>query len=1127
MKDGIMFLGSDTATVLAAAALSRSGFKVNMVSENNVLGTDCHIHPTGGVLRPRQQLPFELDLLFNRNMNMFLGTRIQNIRQKDDGLKITLEKVQNYVDGELCSACGKCEEACPVEIDGHKAIYSYGKNRVPASYFITRSGIPPCMNACPAGVNVQGYIALIRAGKFQEALSLERECNPFANVCGRVCHRPCESACIRGLVDESLAIRDLKRFIAESGESGKKRLSAGKVRHGGREPLKIAVVGAGPAGLTCAKLLDSMGYEVTIFEALSSPGGMLSWAIPEFRLPRDILKRDLDFIISPEMKIVTNSFLGRDFTINSLKEEGFNAIFVAIGAQGAVDVDFPGKKKCPQIMNSLEFLKLVDKEKKINIGRRIIIIGGGNSAVDAARSALRMGCDEVIITYRRTRAEMPAGKEEVNEAMNEGIRLMELTSPLEFIWENERLEGLKIIRNTLVEDDDSGRKKNIPIPGTEAIIQCDTIITAFGQQVNMQSVENSGLALTEEGTIAADLLTCQTNIPGVFAGGDAVTGATTVVQAVAAGRNAAGSIDSYLRGIEIPFPPESYEYDDERREQLKKRANGVSRLHRKTIPMEKRINTFNEVENTFLVEDALKEASRCLNCADCSLCGECARICREVKAINYNTGGKEIDLRLSGVILQEKESVNFKDFNGKGIEIYQSVRSCSELSNVARKSLNSFFSYFSLPGKLDELDDATLIKAYYMICEAGKLILPSLYKAYAGMSSDLTPPTLKKSHITGIYVCHCGEKLAGIKSNKSIYEIAELCNLDIRRYREFSNLCSEETLKTIEREVREKDLTRILIGACACCETEQICEGCCYQRVRLRQKIREKMGKLDISLGFFNVRELFFWNGRKGNMKDYASLLRLAIEKSRLCERMMKMTYNVERGVVLFYDRDIICDLASLLSKQGYDTALIVEKKHFKEKADLRNVTVIDDIYDYISWEKGNFSLYLRKGKRINAGVVVTMNREIVGSTGTIIESKGESARRAGSFIQQVMEKNCGVFPGLFMIDDFRSLPEDMIKTLPYFLNVSISSYLGNGQMSRYVLDLHRNEDLCRSCGKCVEACPYSYIWRSDDQMPLRSSELCESCGLCVEACDTGSLQRVPDEMNSFEKLLETVIPDS
>jgi NADPH-dependent glutamate synthase beta subunit-like oxidoreductase len=520
---------------------------------------------------------------------------------------------------------------------------------------------PPCNHHCPAGEDIVGYLALAREGKYRQAWELIKQENPFPGVCGRVCPHPCEGECNREEFGGAIAIHALERFLADYAASQRlsvqasKRYDAMTLR---RYDAEIAIIGSGPAGLSCAYHLARQGYPVTVFEALPVAGGMMRVGIPEYRLPREVLEREIADIEALGVEIKTGMRLGDNLQMNEL--DGYDAIFIAVGLQKSRRLDIPGEE-AEGVIHGLEFLKRVHLGEEVQVGPRVAVIGGGNTAIDAARTALRLGLaenltpngakGEVTILYRRSRAEMPAITEEIEEALAEGIDIRYLTVPVEIRTENGQVAGLRCMKMELGAPDETGRRRPIPIQGSEFTIGVDTIIPASAQELEAGSwkleygdwkpalslaegleVERGRIVINEAGA---------TTIAGVFAGGDAATPFGTVAHAIGSGKRAALAIDKYLRGEELSgFPPldeavhavpKDIDPSVVRFEDLNLAYfEEIERTQQPQRAVGERVRGFEEVNLGFSEKEARAEAERCFSCGTCNLCDTCFTFCPDV-----------------------------------------------------------------------------------------------------------------------------------------------------------------------------------------------------------------------------------------------------------------------------------------------------------------------------------------------------------------------------------------------------------------------------------------------------------------------------------------------------------------
>ena len=584
------------------------------------------------------------------------------IKSFNDG-KLKIIKYPTKI-ASSCDNCNVCYEVCPLKtVDRERSLFSrkavYGRNGIPSTFFIERES-PFCQTSCPAHVDVRGYVARIAEGKFQEALDLIRERLPLPGVLGRVCPHPCEEMCRRNGIDEAVSIRLLKRFVADWEWERKGKIDLGKMPVNENNRYKIAIIGSGPAGLTAAYELAKKGYKVTIFEALPVAGGMLAVGIPSYRLPKDVLKREVDAILNMGVEIKLDTKVGKDVTFEELKEK-YDAIFIGIGAHLNRKLEIEGEE-LEGVIPGVDFLREVniapEAVRAVFEGRKIAIIGGGDVAIDAARCARRLGADEVTIIYRRSRKEMPAREEEVKFAEEEGINFKFLVAPKRIIGKDGKVCAIECIEMELGEPDESGRRRPIPKEGSEFIMEVDTVVVAIGQYPDLSFLPEE-IKKTKWGIVADDT-TAATSMEGVFAGGDAVTGPSIVIEAVAWGRKAAFAIDAYLHGKEIKFDPIErninraiVSWEDI---ELMKRNTSLSLLGKEErrkvemIPPTERMFSFKEVEKGFDSKTAVEEARRCRSCRECLGCGICGNECPK-DAIDYGEEEKEIEIKTKDILV--------------------------------------------------------------------------------------------------------------------------------------------------------------------------------------------------------------------------------------------------------------------------------------------------------------------------------------------------------------------------------------------------------------------------------------------------------------------------------------------
>ncbi len=511
------------------------------------------------------------------------------------------------VNKNLCTGCGTCVATCPKAI-----IQLTSQTRRSQHLYRVDECTAPCQRTCPAGIDIPGYISHIKEGDYRAAITLIKETNPLPLTCGRVCPHPCEEQCRLGRVSDPVNINHLKRFAADYEMGSGVRITPYVAPHTGK---KVAIIGGGPAGLTCAYFLARYGHAPTIFEAMPQLGGMLRYGIPEYRLPKAILDWEIEGIIGMGVEVKTGVSLGADLTIGSLQEEGFDAVFLGTGAWDSRGLGVAGEE-LEGVLPGTRFLIDRGLGKETPVGEKVAIIGGGNTALDAARTCWRLGAKEVTVIYRRSRKEMPANDIEIEEAEKEGVIFHYLAAPTKLMGENGRLTQLEYIVMELGEPDESGRRRPVPKPGTETVIPVDNVIAAIGQFPVTGFLKDNGVALSRWNTIeVVDEKTGATNLEGVFAGGDAVSGASIAVEAIGAGRRAARSINLYLRGEEVSVPDEAIGKDSDLLDPEEiGRVPESARARMPELTVDDRRLSFKEVELGLTEEMARGEAERCLRC---------------------------------------------------------------------------------------------------------------------------------------------------------------------------------------------------------------------------------------------------------------------------------------------------------------------------------------------------------------------------------------------------------------------------------------------------------------------------------------------------------------------------------
>ena len=655
-----MVVGGGIAGMQSALDLANSGFKVYLVERTSSIGgrmaqldktfptNDCSMC----MISPKL-----IEVAKHRNIEIITNAELEALEGEAGDFKAKILKKPRYIDLVKCTGCGDCVTACPVELknefemglSNRKATAKRYPQAIPGAFAITKGDRPPCKLTCPAGCNGQGYIALAGKGKYLEAFDHIKQWIPLPASVGRICHHPCEQQCNRGQLDEPLGIAPIKAFVADIVRQKRKE---GTIAAAVRNKIdhakpKIAVVGSGPSGLTCAGDLAKKGYPVTIFEAASAPGGQLQWAIPKYRLPREALTADIQEIIDQGIELKLNTPIKDNFNLSYLKAQGYKAIYLAIGAQKSRNLAIPGANLAGVLL-ALDFLKEVNQEHPVNIGKKVVVVGGGNVAMDVARSARRLGASEVHAFCLEARSEMPAHSWEIEEAEEEGIQIHNSWGPQEIKAKDGKVAAIEFIKCISVFNNekkfDPKYDKNVTTQ-----MECDSVIVAIGQATDLSVLsQNTAIKTVRGGLIAADPLTLATDEAGIFAGGDGVSGPKSAVEAIAHGHEGAVSIDRYLNGqdlkqgrvkvVENPAPLPEGKHAKQKRVPLRK------------IELARRLSSFDEMNLMYSEDEAKHEADRCLNCGLCSECLQCAVVC-QAKAVDHSQKAEHVELKIGSVVL--------------------------------------------------------------------------------------------------------------------------------------------------------------------------------------------------------------------------------------------------------------------------------------------------------------------------------------------------------------------------------------------------------------------------------------------------------------------------------------------
>jgi len=1062
--DGFLILGNSVAAAQAAWDLAEAGLPVFVASE-----TPWFAAPDGDL----QARAWLLQVSRHPNIRFLAPASVEALERKGTSYRAVLRVGSRLVDAERCTACGECEKVCPVNAPGaaHRVIWRL-KDGVPDVFAIERAGKPPCSDTCPGGIHVQGYVALIAQGRFEEALDVIRDAIPFAAVCGRVCDHPCEANCRRNDVDSAVSTRALKRFAADYELKGGHLPSLAKKREKGDDRgqgRKVAVIGSGPAGLTVAAELACMGYNVTIFEALPVAGGMLAVGIPSYRLPKDVLRMEIAAIEALGVEIRLNSPVqfeeGKG--LDALSAQGYEAVFIAVGAHKSVELGVPGED-LEGVVHGARLLKMLNLSQQVDdpqwhaglektlvrgADTRVAVIGGGNTAMDVSRSLRRLGVKDVTVLYRRSREEMPAIPEEVEEAEKEGTPFQFLAAPIRVLEKDGRVAGLECVRMRLGEPDRSGRPRPVPIPGSEFRLDVDLVVPAIGQSPELSFLgEAHGLEITQQGTFEVSRATYMTNRPGVFAAGDAITQPVSVIHAIQSAKQAAASIDAYLRGA--PYDVAEDEAPVSHRELSDADRQPRPRNRVPAIPMAERLTTFEEVELGFDEAMAVAEASRCLACGPCSECLACVTVC-EPHAIRHDWREERMELSVAGVL-----------HSGGG-------------SHAAKPQAwePALLANSDLPGVIEVAPDDRLAAS----AAAARMMALAIGWPRRQVEA-LRRRAVAEAPRVGVWLCACEGQISDRLPLESVLERADALGGVVWTGR-VDQACAPEAAAQLAQAVREHGLNRVVVGACSCCALDQVCYSCTTQRLRCKAGLMSLVGA-GAWLEFVNIREQCAW--LHDNPAEAASAARSLVAAGVARARFGGLAaYFAEHpampSAVVVGSGSTAGEMAALLARIGL--AVSWADSDDGDGAGVPGVTrLAGQRLEKTEGSLGDVRVTLRGKDGVRtatAGAVV-----IVGG-----QEGGNPSR--------------GQISGLYQVE---------VGASPAFLEATAAKLgvlLGRTTIRTDGSISAVSEDLCRACGTCAAVCPFEAveITQAGGRRAARvTAGRCEGCGLCVARCPSGAM---------------------
>lgn len=1082
-REAVLLVGSGYASLKVAEDLAQSGIPVVWVTGSHHFlefpsgAEDFVEHPLDLNFQFR---PLYLRVTRHPLVTPLTRAMVESIKSDGKGgFKSTVIQNPRYIDYDLCTGCGKCIEICPLNENSIPPLSrtpSYCPSR---AIEMDKRKISECRISCPLNVNVQAYAALTAVKRFDEALAVIRETNPLPAVCGRICHHPCEETCRRKEIDQPVAIRELKRFLAEYEPDEPAPLPPDTVP---KRTEKIAVIGSGPAGLTAAHFLNMAGFPVTIFEALPEAGGMLRAGINSFRLPRKILDSEIQQIVRSGVEIKTGIKIR---SAEELLKNGFRAVLFSAGAHGDLRLNIPGED-LPGIIHCAQFLRDLNIEGRGTAGPRVVIIGAGNSAMDSARAALRLGADEVTVLGIEKEDEMPAHPREAQEAREEGVKFILGAAPVAFEGDNKvqnvicRKAGWKFIdgRRILKYGSDDTFK-----------IGADTVIVSIGQSPDLSGTQiGRELRTDRSGNILINSK-YSTSEEGIFAAGDVVTGPLTVVDSMASGRLAAGYIMEYITGKPSPF------------ESLKAGARGAGEYT--VLPYIKKQNRpdtvrrspdarrgdFDEISSGFTPEQAVAEAKRCLQCASCCECRVCETVCLDIGAIDHNRQTRKINIHGPAVLIADDNELG--DLNTGNIEgIYR-----MDEYNKSRDLVILMLAGSSLAG--------------HAMARARLMREPVTQKRPL--------PDLPDEQNIGVFTCTCNGTMAPPEALERIRETAGRIP-QVKHSELIFSACHPRGADRISAACAEHKLTRIIVASCSCCPLEFQCISCNDQRTRVRMHLFDRLGLERSQFEMINLKDhLDNGNLSADEIVDKAhELLRGAYIRAKFIKQLIQGYTEIGNRILILGGSEIGLTCAMNLDLQGFSVTLahkcrLMNEYDFPEEIKNRkilkdgnaSITHVRDavIIESVTGHVGNYTVaYKRNGKRGE------WKTDIICLTDTNLIPLTIKEDRTG--LKKFYRYNFSFFhspqPGFYRI-----LPKTVKKLTADGLGAALAAQVAKSAAESFLKDYELSPrvdtERCRGCGRCARICPFNAIKMVETQNGIYHSEVlrhnCVGCGGCVGRC--------------------------
>lgn len=1119
----VMVVGATPAGIVAANKLGELGIPVTIIDNETDLNeklSDESYRLNSGVLFNYAHRPGLIRILRNPGIRCFLPAAIRSAKHSQQGFNIKIQRRETFVDPSHCTLCGQCVTVCPVSgVNGDKPIKINSRLSLPGRAVIDKRRQPLCQANCPLGVNAQGYIALAKAGKYRQALVLIRKDNVLPAICGRICTHPCEAACRRADVDAPLAIRDIKRFIADHESNGNASRNPSPPPH--REE-HIAVVGAGPAGLAAAADLVRNGFKVTVFEKEKTAGGLLRYGIGPHRLPRNILDRELEIIEAEGVRIVTNRPVALPQGLAELRKK-YNAVILATGSWADRKLGVPGED-LEGVEGCLSFLaqlyRGVYRGQIDSLEENVAVIGDGNAAFDLARTLLRLGAKVTLISWF-AKEQIPADAEELHASLEEGLVIRDKSQVVAFGGTDGRMQVLQVKPTRPGRKDENGIAWPEIEPESQAVeLAFKRAFIAIGQTgAYGPAMAKDGLQVDSRGLICADDNVC-IGADGIYAAGDAVTGAASVVMAMAGGRRAAARVMESLNDNLDGFPTEKTAVTQKTNRPEERDFSAIDdhietrpRIIMPEIPVSQRGGNFNEVALGYDEAQFRAEAERCLQCGVCAQCLECLTACQANQALRHDEQSEEIVENVGVMIIADPEIAP----GIKGDDVIRAYGPPTAKPDIHAMVLRGY---------------AAAAKAMVLLKETGARL--------KGRGIALAPPDpgLSKQIRIGVFACRCNDSF-GWSQQMSAYLDNLTTRPEIKHAEALMSACIPDGIAHILNTVREKGLTRVVLASCVCCPLNYVCSACTDQRSRLKVGLFSGSGISRSMVQTCNLRgEVLRLMEKDAPLAFdlFTGLMERSLGRAAKLVTFIapERRYNFTTAVV--GQSEAALSSALTLADAGLEVFLFGTEEY-----PLDHDPVHPNIHAFegtavtaVTGKIGDFQIHVRSH---GADRIFSVGGVILGEKAKHIGLYRRRRDLPGNTVQAAMQKDQVLniphmtpgttsISGLFLADP----PGIQIskRTKGAAAAVLAAAVMPRSPRQNRDFSAVVDESRCRCCGRCLNVCPYQAVTLKKNgnggYAAFVDEALCKGCGNCISVCPSNAADSPYRNQVYLEQTLEELL---